>query len=271
MFISIINDCQSNNDKGRQETRLISLFGSPVSFVGVSSDFSVNATLEAAGNLIDMLDAAEDREGVVLVNVAPRGDVKQDGHNGTPFCYFNYKNTLVISTVKGHTLSLVKKLGLVDEIQLVDVEEVMDFAFENKLISAQIRDYAGITQFRSYDFVPRLAYWLKQGEKIPAQSSDLSIIPDVDPCIWLIDAFGNAKTTITNAEIDIEPGSQIATNMGEFKYYRRLKDLPTGETAFYTGSSGIDTRRFVEIAVQKTAGSAAKALGLKLGDEVVIE
>jgi len=271
MFITVINDCKSENDIARQETRLMSLFGTPISFVGVSSDFSVNATLEAAGNLIDVLDAIEDREGIVLLNVAPRGEQKKDGYNGTPFCYFKYNNTLVISTVRGNSLSLVKKLGLITELNLVSVDDAVAYAHQNKLLSDGQANYIPLSQFRSFDFTPRLAHWLHQGIDIPHTKIPLASIEDVPPCVWYVDAFGNCKTTILGSEIKVQPGSQLNTNLGKFSYYSRLKDLPKGETAWYQGSSGIGSRRFVEIATQMKAGSAAKTLNIGVGQHLIYE
>jgi hypothetical protein len=265
MFITVINDCKSQNDIARQETRLMSLFHQPISFVGVDSDFSVNATLEAAGNLIDVLDAIEDRSGVVLLNVAPRGEQKKDGYNGTPFCYFNYKNILVISTVRGNSLSLVKKLGLIESVNLVDVAEACTAARQAGLLNSEQEKYIPTSQFRSFDFTPRLAHWLHLGLTIPHMTKDLSIIDDVEPCVWYVDAFGNCKTTILGSEMSAKPGATIKTNVGTFTYYQRLKDLPKGETAWYQGSSGIDHHRFVEIATQMVPGSAAKTLGIGVG------
>jgi len=271
MFITVINDCKSENDIARQETRLMSLFHTPISFVGVDSDFSVNATLEAAGNLIDVMDAIEERKGIVLLNVAPRGEQKKDGYNGTSFCYFNYKNILVISTVRGNSLSLVKKLGLVDSVNLVDVDQACEFAKTAGLLSEEQAKYIPTSQFRSFDFTPRLAYWLHLGLKVPAQKMDLSIIEDINHCIWYVDAFGNCKTTILSSEIGVEYNQKIKTNLGDFVYYQRLKDLPKGETAWYRGSSGIEGRRFVEIATQMTPGSAAKTLQVNVGQDLKYE
>ena len=66
MFVTIINDCKCENAKIRQVTRVASLFDCSVYFSGVAND------IEAAGNLVDVLDACEGREGIILVNVAPR-------------------------------------------------------------------------------------------------------------------------------------------------------------------------------------------------------
>lgn len=271
MFVTVINDCQSQNDKARQETRLISLLGEPVSFVGVSSDFSVNATLEAAGTLVDVLDASEDRKGVVLLNVAPRGEKKKDGHNGTAFCYFEYENVLVISTVRGHSLSLVKKLGIINEINLVDVDEVVKHMHKRGMLTHDQAKYIPTSQFRSYDFTPRLAKWLVDGVEVPHELVGADVIEDIPDSIWYIDAFGNCKTTLLATEVQVKSGEKMKTNLGDFVYYAGLKDLSKSETALYAGSSGIDNRRFVEIATQMQAGSAAKTLDVTLGDEFIVK
>ncbi|KKS18978.1 MAG: hypothetical protein UU76_C0010G0012 [Parcubacteria group bacterium GW2011_GWC1_41_7] len=267
MFITVITDCTSQNDIGRQETRLISLFDSPVSFVGVNSSLDLDATLETAGNLIDILDAAEEREGVVIVNVAPRGD-KSDGKNGTSFCYFKYKNILVLSTIKGYTLSLIKKLKLVDSINLLDIEKVTDTTISNKLIDKVTGQRIIKSQFRSFDFAPRVAKWLKDGISLPSTPDLLSTISAVPNFIWFIDSFGNAKTTILTQDLRLKAKGKIKTTVGIFRYYDRLKDIPYGETAIYTGSSGLGNKRFLEIATQGREGSAAKTLTLKIGEEI---
>jgi hypothetical protein len=105
MFTTIITDCKGENEAGRQITRYHALGLGPCTLIGVSSNFGVDATIEAAGNVIDALDASEGAKGTIVVNVAPRG-VKKDGVNGNYFCYFYYKNTLVISSTKGYCLSL---------------------------------------------------------------------------------------------------------------------------------------------------------------------
>jgi hypothetical protein len=270
MFVTVINDCKSENDIARQETRLMSLFKVPISFVGVSSDFSVNATLEAAGNLVDVLDAIEDRTGVILLNVAPRGEQKKDGYNGTPFCYFTYKNVTIISTVRGQSLSIIKKLGLIDHVNLVSVDDAVAFAHHVGLLSKEQADYIPTSQFRSFDFTPRLAYWLHLGMAVPFTKTPLDIIEDINPCVWYVDAFGNCKTTILPTDISAKFGETVKTNVGEFIYYPRLKDLSKGETALYVGSSGIGSRRFLELATQMQPGSAAKTLGITVGQEITI-
>jgi hypothetical protein len=59
--------------------------------------------------LVDMLDAStEEKEGVILVNVAPREKTKNRWENGTPFGFFYVGDTLVCaSSIGGETLRLV--------------------------------------------------------------------------------------------------------------------------------------------------------------------
>ena len=271
MYITVINDCKSQDDIARQETRLASLFPEThITFFGVSADFSVEATLEAAGGLVDILDAANGRKGYILLNVAPRGDVAEDGLNGTPFCYFHYGDTTVISTIKGHALSLVKKLDLVSSVELLSVDAVMDEAVNRSLIDADAAAYVRSTQFRSYEFTPRVAAWLEQGIDLPSSAYALSSVSDLDGLIWYIDDFGNCKTTLIADDVACIPGSSVSTNIGTFMFYERLKDLPTGETGMYFGSSGIGSTRFVELATQKVSGSAAASLNLAVGDQFTI-
>jgi len=115
MNITIINDCRDANAAGRQITRTTSLLGDSASFIGVSGD------LEAAGNIIDALDALEERPGIILANVAPRNGKAKKWANGTPFSYFRYKKVLILASVDGLTLSLVKKFKLTQSVTILDI------------------------------------------------------------------------------------------------------------------------------------------------------
>lgn len=267
MFTTIITDCKGENEAGRQISRFNSLGLGPTNLVGIDSGLDNNSTVEGGANLIDLLDATEGRKGVVILNVAPRGD-RRDGKNGTHFAYFYYKKTLVISTIKGYCLSFVKKFELTQQVYVVELRDVLEYANNHELITNNLRGYIIKSQFRSFDFVPRLARWLIDGHLIPHRILQLSTYTLPSPCVWCIDAFGNCKTTILSNEVQLAPGQKIITNLGLYKYYQRLKDVPDGETAIYTGSSGLGDKRFIEIATQNRSGSAAKTLGLKVGDGV---
>jgi len=270
MFTTIITDCWGENEKGRQIARFNSLGLGPTDLIGVSSDFSNDATIEGGADIIDVLDATEGKKGIVVLNVAPRGD-KKDGGNGTHFSYFYYKNTLVISTVKGYCLSFVKKFGLAKEVNEVELQDVLAFVHQKGLINTSLKDYIVKSQFRSFDFVPRLARWLVDEVKVPFKKIDLKAIPSPPECVWHIDAFGNAKTSILSTEVNFKPHQTVKSGLGEFNFYTRLKDVPHGKTAVYIGSSGFGSKRFLEIATQGIEGSAKKALGVKVGTNFEIK
>jgi len=250
MNITIINDCRDENAKGRQIARVSALFGSPVNFVGVAND------VEAAGNTIDILDATKGYEGVILVNVAPRHGEAKKWENGTPFCYFWYDKKLIVASVDGYTLSLVKKLKLAEHVHVLDIPKVTAILEEKGEITASEKEHIIHTQFRSFDFLPRVAYYLVRNGEVESKKVSVEEIPDLPSSVWWVDNFGNCKTTLVEGEIS-------TTN---FPYYNRLKDVPNGETALITGSSGLEGKRFLELVVQ--GGSAAKQLGLSAGGSV---
>ena len=271
-FIIIINDCQDQNERGRQLTKYSCLFpGVNVNFIGVNSNLNSQSTLEAGGCLIDVLDASGGQSGLVALNSAPRGVKEVEDYNGSPFCYFKYKDTLVTSTVRGYSLSFVKKFGIVDDINVLDEKEVLSFALSHNLLDEDQNNIIANTQFRSLNFQPIVANWLVEGVKLPSTTKSINTVPDLPDAIWYTDSFGNAKTTLTKNDLDdIKIGEAIKTNFGELKYYNRLKDLDTSETALYEGSSGIRNQRFLEIAKQNTTGSVKAALGIKVGDNINI-
>lgn len=89
MNITIINDCKDANAVGRIVARTNSILSCPVVFIGVTSE------IQAAGNIIDILDAIGENTGIMLVNVAPRNGAAKKWTNGTPFGYFWYKKCLL--------------------------------------------------------------------------------------------------------------------------------------------------------------------------------
>ncbi len=258
MFVTIINDCRDQNAFGRQATRAMALFNSPVTTVGIEQD-----ELEASGNLVDMLDASEGQEGVILVNVAPRHGRGKKWPNGTPFGYFTLKNTLVVASVDGVTLSLVKKLGLLREFNLFDIPAVTSLLVESGDLTENERNHIVHTQFRSYDFLPRVAHWLKEGKDLPSTDYPLENIPDIPKAIWFIDNFGNCKTTLFADDILFSPGKIVATTIGELTCYNRLKDVPNEEAGLIIGSSGYGENRFLEVVAQ--GKSAAKRFNVTVG------
>ena len=175
---------------------------------------------------------------------------------------------MITSTIKGYTLSLVQKLGVTNSVNVVDVNEVINYILKLNLIDKDTATRITKSQFRSFDFAPRLARWILDGHQIPSEFSQLSHGSPPN-CIWLIDSFGNAKLTLLTTDSPLKGNPlKVKTSLGTFPFYERLKDVPDGETAIYTGSSGIGNKRFLEIATQNREGSAAKTLNLKVGKEI---
>jgi hypothetical protein len=243
MLTVIINDCRDPNAMGRQMARAALLFGGPVVPVGVNND------LEAAGCLVDELDAIDGHEGLILVNVAPRHGQAKKWPNGSLFGYFYYKKILVVSSLDGFTLSLAKKLGCLQLIHPIVSESE--------------------SQFRSFDFLPFAAKDIWEGWLVSTidQHISLKAIPDPLKAIWYIDCFGNAKTTLLLADVQLSSHATIDTQIGTLYYYQHLADVPDGRTAIVTGSSGIGDKRFLEIVCQ--GGSAAKTLDLEVGQVIL--
>jgi hypothetical protein len=259
MFVTVINDCADGNTFGRQATRLATLFpNTAINLVRINN----YSEIEAAGNLIDMLDASNGEEGVILVNSAPRHAKKWP--NGTPFGYFWYRKTLVIATIDGYCLSLIKKLNLAPQIMLTDVPTVAQSLLKQGYIDKTLSEQIARTQFRSYDYMPRLARWVIDKWDIPYEQYTFHNVIDVPHAIWLIDNFGNAKTTILPEEINFKAGKKIKTRFGTFICSTQMRDVAVGDSALIIGSSGIADKRFIELIV--LGGRAVDTFNLKSGD-----
>jgi len=252
MFITIINDCHCPNARGRQEIRVASLFNCPTNFIKINSD------LEAAGNLVDTLEAGLGEKGIILVNVAPRNGEAKKWKNGTPFGYFYYGQTLVVTTLDGHTLSLLKKLNEKPKIKIVNLKETvkLNFSSPEKIIS---------TQFRSLEFSPRLASWIRRGKKIKEESWDIEKTPDLGALIWCVDNFGNLKTSIIEGTAEAEKIKSRLEKRG-FKFIDSLKNCPDNQTCLIKGSSGLKNKKFLEIVIN--GDSASQKLNLGTGSDL---
>lgn len=260
MFTTIITDCRDDNAATRQLSRASSLLETNLSFIGVQTD------IEAAGNLIDIIDATEGRAGIILVNVAPRGGHTRKWENGTPFGYFWYKETLIVSTVDGLCLSGIKRHNLTEEIRVLDTHSGSEAMRAAGFIDTATAEYIPQTQFRSFDFTPRIAHFLFTGHTAPATPLRIAEIPDLPPAVWWIDSFGNCKTTLTQAD---STADTLETRFGTFPIFAQLKDLPDGEAGFVVGSSGLPNAKYLELNVQR--GNAAQTLGITIGDNLFTE
>ncbi|HWZ65502.1 MAG TPA: hypothetical protein VNX65_01745 [Patescibacteria group bacterium] len=270
---TIINDCADGSARTRQELRFNTLFGVRPTFLGVGS----YSPIEAAGNLLDQLDvltkfplADKGRENIVLVNVAPRAeDVKLKWDNGTPFCYFRIDNTLIVSTYEGHCLALARDLGIISEVQLLDVPTVTKAAVEWGGLSVEEAEKVNHSQFRSLEFLPLVAYWLWKGKPVPSKKQSLAELPSSKGQVWQIDNFDNVKTTLLPEDIKFKQSKQILLHNGEVATcYRRLTDVPKYTTALTIGSSGYGTRRFLEVVIGG-CGKAGSQHGFTIGSTVL--
>ncbi len=261
LFSVLITDCLDDNARGRQLARLSTLLPCATAFVGVNSD------LEAAGNLIDALDAGGGNEGIILVNVAPRQHVQEKWENGTPFGYFWFEKTLVVATIDGRTLSLVKKLDLAKSVYVLDIPTIVEIMFRNGIVSKGEAAHIKETQFRSFEFLPRVAAYLLTEKKLPAKELPLSTIENAPSAIWWIDNFGNCKTTLLQREVTIKSDGKIDLTIGALPYIAHLRDVADGTAAVTEGSSGMVGKRFLEITVQ--GKDAAAELNLFSGMEVL--
>lgn len=265
-FAININDCRDDNDAGRTETRLAALFGGlHARTIGVIN------TYETAINLVDVLDASLGLPGIVLVNVAPRNGESRQWHNGSPFGYFQVGKTHVFTTITGYTLSLVKKLNLVKQVQIFDIYTVIESVAgrpESTVgTKAEARRIIN-TQFRSFEFLPRLAFWIAGKQwNVPHRTVPMSEFPALNGTLcWIDKVGGNYKTSSLPEEVGFKPRSTLHTRLGVFPCYATLKDVPDGEAAIVIGSSGYGEQRFLEIVVQ--GGRAADRFGLKTGDVI---
>jgi len=263
---AIINDCTDDNARMRQSMRFsLGLGGIPVTYLGVPN-FSFIA---ASGNLIDALGTVGKTPAIIMVNVAPRHGGGKRFKNGTPFGYFFYRGSLIVTTVSDETLSLVKKFKLVDTVRVLDPDTSLPELAACNIISDKHVDWVRCTQFRSCDFAPRIAEYVAEnpGKDLPGEDFPISEINDTKESVWWIDNFGNMKLTLTPDDIDFKPGSTIKTQWGDIACYDRLSDVPNNEAGCIIGSSGVAHHRFLEIVIQ--GASAEKKLNAKIGDEIL--
>lgn len=265
MFITVITDCADANARGRQETRIRTLFDVTPSFVPVSGALDVAASLEASGNIVDMLDAAGEAPGIILANVAPRQGGERHWGNGTPFGFFRYKHVLVCTTVSGAMLSLPRKLGLIERYDILNLPETLERMVAEGALDADRKESIARSQFRSFDFLPRVAHYVHAGGAPVAHEHFLDMEAPSEPHVWTIDNFGNAKTTMLARELP--DADSLATRWGALPIVRSLKDVPDGSPALTVGSSGIGHERFVEVVIQ--GASMADQYGVSVGDPVM--
>ncbi len=264
MFVTIITDCRDHNARTRQETRYAHLFpGVHISFVGAEND------IEASGNVIDVLDASDDAPGIIAVNCAPRNGRAKKWQNGSPFGYCWVGKKLIVGTIDGLAFGFIKRFKLADAIQVTDIKTVLEFAgYTPEQIEVGVN-----TQFRSLNYLPRLAKIVWEKKDVPSETMPIDEVPDMPSLIWWVDSFGNCKTTLTEKDLDVASGKEVkvtfadGTNM-KVPCVEKLAEVPDGNAALTAGSSGLLGHRFVELVIQ--GASAAQRFALKKTDSIEI-
>lgn len=277
---SIITDCSDHNAQSRQQLRFAALFGTLPTFLGLRKQ---NPDLEAAGQLIDQLDVLSRQSksiatppSVIIVNVAPRGQaVKKEYANGSPFCHVKVGPTTVVSIYNGRTLGLLKRLGLAEQVQLLDIPTVTSAAVGWGELTFEQAAAINNSQFRSLEFAPLAAYWLTHGFDLPAKPTELPSF-DQSGVVWAIDNFGNVKTTLLPQDIDFADGKELILHDGRPAICcTKLADAPSDSSVITIGSSGYGSQRFVEVMVPwldngfAESTSAQQRHTFKVGDPVL--
>lgn len=250
--ITYITDCRDDNTQGRLEARVATYFpGSNIVFIGVNSNLeSGSADMEAAINLVDIIDAYDGHPGIILANVAPRHGKAKQWPNGTPFGWVKVDNIDIFSTVDGYVLSLVQKLtGKKLTVKVYDIPSVVPHMELDKKTQERIIK----TQFRSLDYLPRLAAALMAGKELPYEN--FRGIPEMPKAICWVDSFGNLKTNLLPEDVGFKVGKKVVIRVSKNKQFRlacyaRLKDIPDNEIGFVVGSSGMGDNRFLEVMLQ---------------------
>lgn len=262
-----ISDCYDDNVRARYASRIQTCVKEvdTINFIGVVSD------IEASGNLVDILDGLEGKDAIIFLNVAPRGTIKKQWPNGTPFGHLKFQNADIFTTIDGYSLSLLQKIsGEQLQVEVYDIPLVVKSLSEDAILQERIVK----SQFRSFDFLPRVAGAVLSGVDVPFNL--WADVPKAPSAVWWVDNFGNAKTTVLNSEVNFTVGQEVSLKFEDktvsLKYFDRLKDIPFGESAVYCGSSGLGEFRFLEITKQKGDHLATQhfsnVLGLETGNSI---
>jgi len=255
--IFAFTDCKDENAITRLKARLTVLFvGSQINAVGINSD------LEASGCILDTLDALRISEepAIIIGNLAPRAD--KHYKNGAPFYVGRIGEVVIVATKTCFTL--IHKLRLIEKINETDVETVCKV-----FLPAEEAERIANSQFRSFEYVPRLARWAYDKENIPSTESEVLTLTENK--IWWVDNFGNCKTTFTEIEIkdrvvDDMISLKVHDTKIEIPFYKKLADVPKEELGFIIGSSGYGNNRFAEIV--KQGGNASLELNIIPGTKI---
>ena len=167
---------------------------------------------------------------LIYHNCAPRRDNPEarTENEGEGLTYAKLPNkVIVVGVLAGYTLSFIKQEAL--EIHSISVSR------------------RG-SQFRSRDVFPGAAVKIVNGERsILGEKIESDRILDFpkNRVAW-VDGYGNIKTTITAASIDLKPSTSVIVRIGDIVsdavYCDGSFQVPEGTLAFAPGSSGWQTK-----------------------------
>lgn len=272
--VLVLQDCTDKNAQARVSAAVGIYFDGIPAYIPLEGPAGL---IEGSLDLLDMIDAARPLSGVeatgttvILCNAAPRASSHGKYPNGTPFGYFwANSSTLVVSTYNPELLSLVRRMGITDHLQLMEVAEVMAWAAKQGLANTHEQEAVVNSQFRSLTFEP-FAAWaiLKYGEEVPSTHTPLEPSPAPTGKALRIDNFGNIWTDYLPADVAFKEGGTLKLANGEVApCYRRLADVPPGELAVVIGSSGYAEKRFLMVTIQ--GGNAKARLGAHVGMPII--
>ncbi len=274
--ITLQTDCLDENAKARYAAAFTAWFGAPpASITGIEGP---EGLLEGSLNLVDVYAAGRtfgplrsNQVQILMGNIAPRDVTVGQHSNGTPFCFsWIGEDALLVSTYTPELFRLLRRVGLVTEVNVVDVHDVMKWAESLGLCTAEEVGRVTNTQFRSLEFAPFLAWVLatKKFEVPVSYPVELDCLPHTGTVVKE-DNFGNHTLDVLPGEVDLVEGHVLTLSGGmDVVCYNRLADVPRdGRVAVVIGSSGTPGERFLMVTMQ--GSSAAQRLEVGVGTRLM--
>lgn len=262
-LVTYFQDCIDNNAINRLKRKIHAYTGGTTDVIPIEHMAAVGM------DLVDMLQASRivsnlkplGRQ-IILANMARRELSHGVYRNGPPFCYFKVgegkSEVLVVSTFTEDFLTLAHRLGIVEEVNLLEIHDVLESAIKNGHMRADEAEEIEFSQFRSLDFVPLAARLLTHSPFwLVSEVRHLGDPPPPKGIALRFDNFGNIFTDVLPEDVGFEPGGKLTLVTGEeINCYKYLADVPPGELAAVIGSSGYAQKRFIMVTIQGTSAEA---------------
>ncbi len=271
--VAYVTDCidptgglEANNAVTRIATAVARELGASTSFVPVRYQ---GDCFDAALTTVDI--AEQERQSslqppagstILLGNPAPRALTFGQESNGIRFCWCYIGDLFALIPFAPRWLSLAHRLGLINQVFLLDVEAVASWGVKHGRVTPDQAD-AMNSGFRGLTFVPRAARWILQDRtQVPHQVIDLGEPGRPEGVTARIDNFGNVYTDLLPEDVDFWQGRDLELVDGRYaRCYETLAELPPdGSVGVAVSSSGYGDNKVLKLAIQ--GGSAAEALGI---------